>query len=138
MLEKYLRKRIRDYCDTAYPTRLNIVRNDEHRPLLNNRCQHNAGALVQQGKAVAIVECVMISNDEATLHYVNLAPDMTCFDATLGPAWVGGDYRLIEVLREFPGNDPDARLSLMKDKLAHLAGVSRPVRWWYDKGRALS
>ena len=135
MLEKYLRKKIRDYCDKTYPVKLTVVQSDEHRPLFNNRCQWNADALVRQGKAIAIVECVMVYEKQATLHYINLAADLTMFDATLGPAYTGGDYRLIHVLRDFPSDDPDDRLREMKHKIAQ-AAVGQ-MHWWYDSGCGL-
>lgn len=137
MLKDKMKRRIRDYCDKQYPAKLDIVQNDDHRPLFNNRCQWNADALVRQGKAVAIVECVVLWDDSATLHYVCLGPDMKVFDATLGPIYTGSDYRLISVIRDFPNNDPDEKLRNMKEQIAKAAGVPAPLRKWYGSGNLL-
>lgn len=118
MLNRKARKMVRDYCDRTYPRKLEVVCRDQFRPLMNHRCHYNADAAVRQGDAVAIVECVMLDSREATLHYVSLLPDMTVFDGTLGPLYAGADYRLIQVIREFPDHNPDAQLTNAKRKLA--------------------
>ncbi|MNJ10715.1 hypothetical protein D3C77_48770 [compost metagenome] len=127
MLTKYLKKKVRDYCDKAYPAKLVMVADDRFRPLFNNACHYNADALVRQGDAVAIIECLMIFEGNATLHYVSLRSDLKAFDATLGPLWAGEDYRLIEVLRSMPSDDPYERLRSMKKKIAKAAGVPAAI-----------
>lgn len=131
MLKDKMKRRIRDYCDKQYPVKLDIVQNDEHRPLFNNRCQWNADALVRQGKAVAIVECVVLWEDSATLHYVCLGADMRVFDPTLGPIYTGSDYRLISVIWDFPSNDPDARLTQVKKDITRAARVPAWLYAWH-------
>lgn len=123
MLEKRLKKKIRDYCDAAYPVKLDVRQEDRFRPLFNNRCHWNADAMVRQGDAVAVVECLILDADEATLHYVSLGKDLRAFDATLGPIYVGSDYRLIEAFRGFGDTRPDARLLATKRRLALAAGI---------------
>lgn len=122
MLTKYLKKKVRDYCDKAYPAKLDMVADDRFRPLFNNACHYNADALVRQGDAVAIIECVIVQAGSVTLHYVNLRSDLRAFDATLGPFWQNDEYRLIEVLRSMPG-DPNDRLCEVKRKILKAAGV---------------
>lgn len=115
------RKSVRDYCDRTYPTKLTLRADHPFRPLFNHRCQLNADGAVRQGDAIAIVECVIIDDDRATLHYVNLGADMQVFDCTLGPLYAGADYRLVRLWREFPRNEPDAQLIARKAEIVRAA-----------------
>lgn len=123
MLLNRLRLKVRNYCAEQYLNKLDVVVQKQHLPPFNNACHYNADALVRQGHAVAIIECVIINSEDATLHYVNLRGDLKAFDATLGALWAGADYRLIECFSAFPEDDPSARLTAMKRKIARAAGV---------------
>lgn len=114
-------KRVRDWCDRAYPKKLDLQADHPFRPLYNNRCHMNAAATVRQGDAVAIVECVILSDESATVHYVNLGADLRVFDGTLGPLYAGADYRLIKVWRDFPTHDPGDQLTLRKREIVQAA-----------------
>ena len=122
ILEK-LRRKVSKYCDGKYPTKLDVRAYENARPLYNNNCHLNADACVRRGEAVASVECLVVTEGWAVLHYVSLASDMTCFDVTLGPLYLGSDYRLIEVIRDFPDNDPSERLESKKREICLAAGV---------------
>jgi len=125
MLLKHLQKKIRCYCDLAYPKKLYVECSQSiDGPFFNHACHYNADAQVRQGKAVAIVECVMIHGNDVTLHYVNLDSRMAAYDVTLGPLYVGADYRMLEVLRNFPDDDPWRRLDAKKREILKAAGVS--------------
>lgn len=137
MLTKYLKKKVRDYCDKAYPVKLDVVQDDRFRPLFNHACHYNADAQVRQGDAIAIVECLIIDKESATLHYVCLRNDLKAFDATLGPLWAGAEYRLIEVLRSMPKDDPYERLIAMKRKIAKDAGVPLAIQRLLDRSALL-
>lgn len=102
MLKERLKKQVRDWCDKAYQRRLEIFHDERFRPLFNNRCQMNSSSLVAQGDSVAIVECVIISEDECTLHYINLDDQGRYFDATLGHEYLRSDYRMIKIYKELP------------------------------------
>lgn len=135
-MKRALRRRLAAYCAATYPTKLDMVAKQVARPLFNHRCHWNADALVRSGEAVAIVECLLIDSSSASVHYVALQSDMRCFDPTLGAIYAGGDYRLLEVLRGFDNNDPDARLRATKDRLAR-AGLPWPLYKLYDSGDLL-
>lgn len=123
MLLNRLRLKVRNYCAAEYEKKLEVAVENQHLPPFNNACHYNADALVRQGHAVAVVECVMISSDHVTLHYANLRSDLKVFDATLGALWAGADYRLIECFSTFPADEPYERLVTMKRKIARAAGV---------------
>lgn len=102
MLKKTLKQKVRDWCDKEYPKKLDIFHDKRFQPLVNNRCQMNAVALVASGESVAIVECVMIHDNSCTLHYINLDNQGRYFDATLGYEYINSDYRLVRIYRELP------------------------------------
>lgn len=102
MLKKTLKQKVRDWCDKAYPKKIEMFHDKRFRPLVNNRCQMNATALVSSRESVAIVECVMIHSDSCTLHYINLDEQGRYFDATLGNEYLNSDYRLVRIYRELP------------------------------------
>lgn len=131
MITAYLKKKVRDYCDKKYPKKLDVIADERFRPLFNHACHYNADAAVRQGDAIAVVECLIISDDHATLHYVSLRSDLKVFDGTLGPLWAGADYRLIEVFRDIPG-DPSDRLVAVKRRLAKEAGLPSALLALYD------
>jgi len=122
---KKLRQKVRDYCENSYPKELEVYSNNSIAPAYNNSCHYNADACVRQGHAVAIVECVMIHDGRACLHYISLDSGLKCFDSTLGPLYSGADYRMIEVLRDFPNSDPGERLNSKKREICLKAGVPK-------------
>lgn len=65
MLKKTLKKKVRDWCEKNYHRKIDMFHDKRFQPLVNNRCQMNAAALVASGKSVAVVECVMIHADDA-------------------------------------------------------------------------
>jgi len=118
MLKDRLKKQVRDWCDKAYPKKLEVEFKPEHRPLQNHRCHNNADHMVRCGDAVSIAEVVMIDDDTCTLHYINMDDQGVYFDATLGYQYSGSDYRLIRLIHTFKGypgshlEDEKARICL--------------------------
>lgn len=116
MLKKTLKQKVRDWCDKAYPKKIDVEFNPEHRPLQNHRCHNNADHMVRCGDAVSIAEVVMINDDSCVLHYINMDDQGVYFDVTLGYQYTGSDYRLIRLIhafKEYPGchlNDEKRRI----------------------------
>lgn len=102
MIKKRLRQKVRDWCDKTYQKKIEMHHNTSLRPLINNRCQMNSVACVSQGDSVAVVECVIISDGECTLHYINIDDQGRYFDATLGYEYLSADYRMIKIFRDLP------------------------------------
>ena len=131
MLKKYLRKKVRDWCDKAYPSKLEMHHNKQLRPLINNRCQMNATACVANGDAVAVVECVVIDDDTCSLHYINLDDQGRYFDATLGYEYLRSDYRMIRIypnLPVFSGDHlTDEKRRICKDALGFIGKMHDPI-----------
>lgn len=118
MLKKTLKQKVRDWCDKAYPKKIDVGFKSEHRPLFNQQCHNNADHMVRCGDAVSIAEVVIIDDNTCTLHYINMDDQGLYFDATLGYQYSGCDYRLIRLLHKFkdyPGThleDEKARICL--------------------------
>jgi hypothetical protein len=108
---------VKDAADNKYPTALNITAPDKDMVPMNNRCQYNAVNAVKTGRAVAVIECVMISEDSCTAHYINLLEDGSIVDLTLGWAWSGGDYRLVRYVHESEYECMGEKLGDLKERL---------------------
>ncbi len=104
-------------ANEKYATRLNIAPPDKDMALMNNRCQHNAVNAVKTGRAVAVIECVMINEKDCTAHYINLLECGTIVDLTLGWAWSGGDYRLVRYVHESEYEVINDKLGDLKERL---------------------
>lgn len=131
MFKKMLKKKVRDWCDKAYPNKIEMHHNKMFRPLVNARCQMNSTALVSQGDAVAVVECIMVDDEECTLHYINLDDQGRYFDATLGNEYLECDYRMVKIFRELPGFSGghlcDEKRRICKEALGHLSRLHDPL-----------
>lgn len=117
MFKERLAKQVRDWCDKEYPRKIEIYHNKALPALINNRCQMNAIDNVMRGHAVAVVECVMINNSDATLHYINLDDQGRYFDSTLGWEYSGKDYRMIRIMRDFDGDWSSNHLQNEKERI---------------------
>ena len=68
-------------------------------PLINHKCQYNSVNQVKLGKAVAVVEVVILGGDGSpTAHYININEQGEYYDITLGWSWGGCDYRLVRII----------------------------------------
>lgn len=133
MLKKKLQAKVLAYCLASYPRKIDVSASHTMPPRHNNRCQLNSQAAVLQGDGILAVECVVLDENRAFLHYINLSADGEYFDCTLGPAWAGSDYRLVKLLREFPNNDADGRLLATKAAICRAALPHVPA-WLYKPG----
>lgn len=135
MIKGRLEKKIRDYCDKKYSRKIEIYHDPSVQPLINNRCQMNAIARVQNGQAVAVVECLIIHKNSATLHYINIDDQGRYVDVTLGWEYSGADYRLIRIMRDFNGGWSSDHLDREKLRIAKEAiGMLHKL---YDTDRLL-
>ena len=85
--------------------------------MMNNRCHYNAVNAVKTGIAIAVVEVVIIGDDDCTAHYINLLQNGDHVDLTLGWAWGGCDYRLVRYVHENEYSKINEKLSALKSKL---------------------
>jgi hypothetical protein len=95
-------------------------------PALNHKCQFNAVHAVKHLNAVGVIECVMLSEGEATAHYINLMSDGSIYDFTLGWSWSGGDYRFIRHV-------PEKEYSTIHEALGNLKQSLCSNLPWYCK-----
>lgn len=124
MIHSKLKKKVRDYLDGKYTRKIEPESPAGFHPKFNHACHLNSDHLQKTGESVAVVECLIIDDDSATLHYINLMEDGSYVDATLGAAWKNGDYRIVRIMREFD-KDPNKELCERKKQLTMDAGVSR-------------
>ena len=87
MIKNKLCKTIRDAADKKYTKRIDISFIDGV-GLYNHACHLNAVNRARDGSSCAVVEVVMMNDDKATAHYINMQSDGTYIDYTLGLALV--------------------------------------------------
>lgn len=121
---KQAKLKIRSYCDKKFKNKISVSVDESVQPLINGRCHHNATWAVRSGKAVAVVECVMINdNGTCTAHFINMLEDGRYIDYTLGYEWAGCDYRLSRVItKDFP--QAEKMLSDFKGRIVSESGLS--------------
>lgn len=121
---KKAKLKIRNYCDKKFKNKISVSVDESVQPLINGRCHHNATWAVRSGKAVAVVECVMInSNGTCTAHFINMLEDGRYVDYTLGYEWAGCDYRLSRIItKDFPL--AERMLSDFKSRIVSESGLS--------------
>lgn len=121
---KQAKMKIRSYCDKKFKNKISVSVDESVQPLINGRCHHNAKWAVRSGKAVAVVECVMInSNGTCTAHFINMLEDGRYVDYTLGYEWAGCDYRLSRIItKDFP--PAERMLSDFKRMIVNESGLS--------------
>ena len=124
MIQKKLRQKVRDYLDGKYTRKIEPESPAGFHPKFNNACHFNADHLQKTNESVAVVECLLINSDSATLHYISLMADGSYVDATLGAQWKDSDYRVVRIMREFD-KYPYDELCERKRQLTIDAGVSR-------------
>ena len=105
------------HSSLAYPKKMDIKEQYDFMPLINNGCHFNAVHAVKKGDAVAVVECIVISDDSITAHYINMDSNGDFIDFTLGWSWSGGDYRFIRYLNESEYDSIDNAVGTLKKKL---------------------
>lgn len=123
MIKNKLCKMVRDAADKKYTNKININFVDGS-GLYNHACHLNAVNRARDGSSCAVVEVVMMNDDKATAHYINMQSDGTYIDYTLGWHWSGADYRFV---RYVPFTEwPDITTQLEKLK----AELCKPVARW--------
>lgn len=113
-----IKLKIRNQCDRDFTRKIDISAPIDAMPMMNNRCQHNAVHAVKKGDAVAVVECLLISDTDVVAHYINLTSNGDYVDFTLGWSWAGGDYRFIRILNESEYGETNESLSALKEKIS--------------------
>jgi hypothetical protein len=118
---KSMRKKIANKCDSEFPKKVDISGSIDIIPLMNNRCQYNAVHAVKAGKAVAVIECVMVESDRVISHYISQLGDGRYVDFTLGWSWSGSDYRFIRIVPDSEYADINESLGNLKERVADMA-----------------
>lgn len=91
-----VRAKMSELAQSKYPRRLQLsLPTSQHLPLVNSRCHYNAVQAVKTGLAVGVVEVVMVYSNTCTAHYINLMPDGSYVDFTLGQMCINDDYRFV-------------------------------------------
>lgn len=131
---KQAEKVVRDYCDETYTKKIDVAVDLSVRPPMDGRCHHNAAWAVRSGKAVAVVECIMIYDNNCIAHYINLLENGDYVDYTLGFEYQNSDYRLVRILRDVPDVAWDA-LKEMKDSIVKASSVGAMAIALYHKNK---
>lgn len=124
---KRLQRKAMETADRMYPQKLDMSQIPKgFMPLLNHKCHYNAVNAVKSGNAAAVIECVMIDDDDCTAHYINQLEGGSYCDFTLGWCWFGSDYRFCRVVPEQEYERINKSLSDLKSAIcgSHLR--------WYD------
>lgn len=127
MIQKKLKKKVRDYLAATYTRKIQPESPAGFHPKFNQACHFNSDHLQKTGEAIAVVECLIINNEAATLHYISLMANGSYVDATLGAQWSDSDYRMVRIMREFDRYPYDV-LCERKKQLTKDAGVS--LHWF--------
>lgn len=123
MLKSKIKQIVRDNADKNYPKKI-VISCASNQAMLNNSCMYNAVNKCMLGESSAVVECVVITNSQATAHYINLQPDGSFVDFTLGWHWSSCDYRFIRYVPYTEWGSIGESLDRLKCKL------SEPVKLW--------
>jgi len=129
VLKAHIKKKVRDAADKAFPQKMEMSWVDGA-GMYNHACHLNAVNAVRDGRACAVVECVVLDDAYATAHYINLDSRGKYIDLTLGYFWAGADYRFVRLV-------PMTEWGSISDKLNELkARLCKPVKsamWsWYS------
>ncbi len=124
---KKLKQLIRDDFVVRNSGQIKIGDNYSFVPLMNHRCSYNSVHAVIAEKAVSVIECVVVDDDEITAHYINQLENGDYIDYTLGWSYGGSDYRLVRIVPRREWDDAQKVLSNLK---ANLCGDRIN---WFDK-----
>lgn len=111
-----IHKAVRDAANSMYPKKIKMGL-PSNLPLSNNRCHYNAVQAVKNNLAAGILEVAIIYKNDCTIHYVNVLPDGTCVDFTLGVMCINDDYRFIRHVSPNEYDTINKTLRNAKDKL---------------------
>jgi hypothetical protein len=123
MIKNKLCKTMRDAADKKYTKRIDINFVDGS-GLYNHACHLNAVNKARDGSSCAVVEVVMINDDKATAHYINMQSDGAYVDYTLGWHWSGADYRFVRFVPFTEWPNITTKLEKLKAELC------KPVAKW--------
>ncbi len=128
-MKRLIRERVRDAADKAFSQKIEMSW-VEGAAMYNHACHLNAVNAVRDGRACAVVECVLLDDACATAHYINIDSRGKYIDLTLGYFWAGADYRFVRLV-------PMTEWDSISDKLNELkAKLCKPVKsamWsWYS------
>lgn len=129
VLKAHIKKKVRDAADKAYPQKIEMSW-VEGAGMYNHSCHLNAVNAVRDGRACAVVECIVIDDSYATAHYINLDARGKYIDLTLGYFWAGADYRFVRLVPMTEWDSISDKLQALKDNMC------KPVKaamWsWYS------
>tara|TARA_R110000782_G_scaffold71597_1_gene143582 strand:- start:1410 stop:1829 length:420 start_codon:yes stop_codon:yes gene_type:complete len=109
--------------------KIEVINVPDGMPLMNARCHFNSINQVKLGKAVAVVEAILVGDKKATAHYINMDSNGEYYDITLGWSWAGSDYRLIRIISADNEELRDASEMLSNLKLKMYKLSSKQLRF---------
>lgn len=127
MIKEWLKKKARDDAEKTFTNKIKITSPINQMALMNHACHFNAVNAVRTGKAVCVVEVVVINDDSCTAHYINMLDDGSFVDFTLGWSWSGADYRLIRYVHESLYGEISDELSALKERLCKI--IARKMKF---------
>lgn len=119
MIKEWLRKKARDNAEKTFTNKIKVTSPTSQMALMNHACHLNAVNAVRTGKAVCVVEVVVISDDSCVAHYINMLDDGSFVDFTLGWPWTGAEYRLIRYMHESLYGEISDELGRLKERLCN-------------------
>lgn len=113
----FLEKKLAKYVKKTYPKLLKVSTNDEM-ALFNCRSHLNAIEAYNLGKAVGIIECVVMVNEgDPMAHFINIRKDGSYVDYSLGRAALALPYHFVRTVDPSEFSDPVKMLKTAKSRI---------------------
>lgn len=113
-MANFIEKLLAKHVKKTYPKLLTITPNNEM-ALYNYRCHLNAVEACNLGKAVGIIECVVMASDNDPItHFINIKEDGTYVDYSLGRLESKLPYHFVRTVDPSEFNNPTKMIKQAK------------------------